>query len=73
MWMPGTEREIMAAIEAGDLVETASFDAKGALPAKGNSRDLAVYVASMASDSGTLLHRVGEDEGELPALLLDQG
>jgi hypothetical protein len=28
MWMPATELEILA-IEAGDLIETASFDAKG--------------------------------------------
>ncbi len=31
--MPATEQEILAAIEAGDLVETASFDAKASLPA----------------------------------------
>lgn len=41
MWMPATEQEVLAAIEAGDLVETASFDAKASLPAKGKSKDLA--------------------------------
>ena len=37
MWTPASEQEILAAIEAGDLVETASFDAKGALPTKGKA------------------------------------
>lgn len=42
MWIPESEQEILAAIEAGDLIETASFDAKGALPARGKSKDLAI-------------------------------
>jgi hypothetical protein len=44
------------------LVETASFNAKSQLPAKGKSIDLAVDVAAMTSDGGTLLYGVGEDE-----------
>ncbi len=62
MWMPASESEILAAIEAGDLIETATFDAKAALPAKGKSKDLAIDVAAMANDGGTLLYGVGEDE-----------
>ena len=62
MWMPTSEREILTAIEGGALIETASFDAKVALPAKGRSKDIAVDVAAMANDGGTLLYGVGEDE-----------
>jgi hypothetical protein len=58
----------LAAIEAGDLVETASFDAKAALPAKGKSKDLAIDVAAMANDGGTLLYGVGEDENDRPTI-----
>ena len=69
MWIPESEQEILAAIEAGDLVETASFDAKAALPAKGKSKDLAMDVAAMANDGGTLLYGVGEDENDRPTVL----
>ena len=62
MWIPTAESEILAAIEAGGLTETATFDAKEALPAKGKSKDLAIDVAAMANDGGTLLYGVGEDE-----------
>jgi len=55
VWIPNSEQEIIAAIEAGDLVETATFDAKKILPAKGKSKDLAIDVAAMANDGGTLL------------------
>ena len=68
MWMPATEQEILAAIEAGDLIETASFDAKVSLPDKGKSKNLAIDVAAMASDGGTLLYGVGEDENGRPAV-----
>jgi hypothetical protein len=64
MWIPATEHEILAAIEAGDLIETASFDAKEALPDKGKSKDLAVDVAAMSADGGTLLYGVGEDDND---------
>jgi hypothetical protein len=62
MWIPTTEQEILAAIETGDLVETASFDAKSQLPAKGKHIDLAVDVAAMTSDGGSLLYGVGEKD-----------
>lgn len=64
MWVPASEQEILASIDAGDLVETASFDAKASLPAKGKSKDLATDVAAMANDGGTLLYGVGEDEDD---------
>ncbi len=46
MWIPKSEQEILAAIEAGDLTETTTFDAKTALLAKGKSKDLAIAVAA---------------------------
>jgi hypothetical protein len=61
MWTPTTEQEILTATDHGGLVETASFDATSQLPAKGKSIDLAVDVAAMTSDGGTLLYGVGED------------
>lgn len=69
MWIPESEEKILAAIEAGDLIETANFDVKAALPAKGKSKDLAIDVAAMATDGGTLLYGVGEDENDRPTLL----
>jgi hypothetical protein len=68
MWVPKSEQEILAAIEAGDLVETAAFDAKGSLPGKGKSKDLAIDVAAMATDGGTLLYGIGEDENHRPTV-----
>ena len=61
-WIPESEQEILAAIEAEALVETATFDAKAALPAKGRSKDLAIDVAAIVGDGGTLLYGVGENE-----------
>jgi hypothetical protein len=68
MWIPKSEHEILTAIDAGDLVETASFDAKRSLPDKGKSKDLAIDVAAMANDGGTLLYGVGEDENDRPTV-----
>jgi hypothetical protein len=69
MWIPQAEREILAAIKAGYLVETATFDAKAALPAKGKSKELAKDVAAMANDGGTLLYGIGENEHGRPTVL----
>lgn len=68
MWQPASETEILAAIEAEDMGETATFDAKVALPAKGKSKDLAIDVAAMANDGGTLLYGIGEDENRRPTI-----
>jgi hypothetical protein len=68
VWLPQSEKEILAAIDAGDLTETATFDAKASLPTKGKSKDLAIDVAAMANDGGTLLYGVGEDEHGRPAV-----
>lgn len=68
MWLPTSESEILAAIEAGDVGETATFDAKRELPGKGKSKDLAIDVAAMANDGGVLLYGVGEDENDRPTV-----
>lgn len=68
MWIPKSEQEILTAIDAGDLVETASCDAKRSLLAKGKSKDLAIDVAAMANDGSTLLYGVGEDENDRPTV-----
>jgi hypothetical protein len=68
MWVPKSEQDILSAIDAGDLVETSNFDAKSALPGKGKSKDLAVDVAAMSADGGTLLYGVGEDENGRPTV-----
>jgi hypothetical protein len=68
MWIPASEEEILAAIDAGDLIETATFDAKRALPSKGKSKDLAIDGAAMATDGGTLLYGVGENENREPTV-----
>src|SRR5215216_2436679 len=69
MWMPASEEEILVAIEAGNLIENATFDAKAALPDKGKSKDLAKDIAAMAVNGGTLLYGVGEDEHDRPTIL----
>jgi hypothetical protein len=66
--MPASEQEILAALEAGSLIENATFDAKAALPDKGKSKDLAKDVAAMANNGGTLLYGVGEDEYGRPTV-----
>ncbi len=69
MWVPRSEGELIKAIEVGDLIETATFDAKAALPTRGRSKDLAIDVAAMANDGGTLLYGVAEDERGRPNIL----
>jgi hypothetical protein len=68
MWKPTSEQEIVAAIEAGHLIENASFDAKAALPTQNRSKDLAKDVAAMATNGGILLYGVGEDEHGRPTV-----
>ena len=73
MWRPKDEQTIVSAATAGDLEETHSFDAKAALPPEGDKRkshDLAVDVAAMTVDGGTLLYGVREDEHDRPTFPL---
>ena len=69
MWTPTSEQDILSAVDAGDLIETATFDAKASLPTKDKSKDLAIDVAAMATDSGSLLYGLGEDESRVSASL----
>jgi hypothetical protein len=41
VWVPQTEEQVRAAIGDGGLRETASFDAKQALPPAGKNNELA--------------------------------
>src|SRR5690349_9461048 len=69
MWIPKSEDEIERAIAAGMLRETASFDTKRELPAKGKSRDLAIDVCAMTPDGGVLVYGIAEDEHGRPSKL----
>jgi len=63
MWISGDVDEIERAVARGDLEETASFDGKRELPpstTKGNA-SVAIDVAAMSTDGGTILYGVGED------------
>jgi hypothetical protein len=76
MWKPVSEQEILAAIEAGNLIENATFDAKAALPDKGKSKDLAKEFASLemrckesasSAERGRNTRRSVSSVGVLPA------
>lgn len=69
MWRPRDDQTIVSAATAGDLEETHTFDAKAALPPEGDKKkmhDLAVDVAAMTVDGGTLIYGVSEDEHRRP-------
>lgn len=66
MWVPRDLEEIEAAVADGRLEETHSFDAKRELPATNASgnKSIAVDVAAMSTEGGTILYGIGEDENE---------
>jgi hypothetical protein len=64
MWLPKSASEIEAAAQSGDLRETASFDGKRQLPVPAKNASLAVDVAALSTEGGTLLYGVGEDENK---------
>lgn len=61
MWIPDTEDEILAAIAAGKLHETAIFEAKRQLPDKSRNIDVAIDVAAMSTDGGVIIYGLDED------------
>jgi hypothetical protein len=69
MWIPTTASEVEEAARAGSLVETPTFDAKAALPARKRNADLAVDVAAMTTEGGVLLYGVDQDEHGRPTVL----
>jgi hypothetical protein len=69
MWIPKSEAEIRAVVDAGELSETTTFDAKKELPTAKRSIDLAIDVAAMATDGGVLLYGVDEDAQGQPTVL----
>jgi hypothetical protein len=68
MWVPATAEQIEAAARAGELEETPSFDAKADLPESKKNSDLAIDVAAMTTEGGTLLYGVAEDEHRRPTI-----
>src|ERR1044072_8508455 len=70
MWIPQTVEEIEAAVQAGGLEETSSFDVKREMPATQKKNvDLAIDVAAMSTDGGSLLYGVAEDEDRRATIL----
>jgi hypothetical protein len=61
MWVPRDAADLEDAVGRGGLEETSSFDAKASLPAPKKNADLAVDVAAMSTEGGSLLIGVGED------------
>jgi hypothetical protein len=61
MWIPSYEDELLVAMKAGELAETATLDAKRALPKQGKSKDLAIdQGAAIVRHGGTLIYGVGK-------------
>lgn len=57
MWIPESAAEIEAAVNSGELFESAIFDAKQEIVTKAVAED----VAAMTTEGGVLLYGVGED------------
>jgi hypothetical protein len=69
MWIPRDAAEVEEAARRGGLEETASFDAKADLPSTPRKNvTLAVDVAAMSTDGGTLLYGVAEDANKRPTV-----
>jgi len=68
MWVPTDAADIEGAAEAGELEETPSFDAKANLPQPKKNASLAIDVAAMSTDGGSLLYGVSEDEHKRPTI-----
>jgi hypothetical protein len=62
MWIPKSADEIEQAVQAKNVEEGPTFDAKKELPAQGKNKDIAKDVAAMANDSGVLVYGIDEDE-----------
>jgi hypothetical protein len=62
MRVPKSAAEVEDAAKEGRLTETATFDAKAALPGPKKNSTLAVDVAAMTTAGGLLLYGVAEDE-----------
>lgn len=60
MWPPRTLEQLRAVLAEPNLQESAVFDVKTELPAKGKSADLAVDVAAMTPDGGMIVYGIAE-------------
>jgi hypothetical protein len=64
VWIPESVQEIQTAARAANLYETSSFDGKKQLPVPQKNDSLAIDVAAMSTDGGTLLYGLGEDSNK---------
>lgn len=69
MWIPTAEAEIRSAIDNG-ILETAWFDAKQELPARGRNKDLAKDICAMTIEGGVLLYGIGGADPTRPDQLM---
>lgn len=66
MWIPGSERELLAALAEGILRESSYLDVKEGLPRAGKNKDLAKDICAMTVDGGVLIYGVGGDDPTRP-------
>lgn len=69
MWVPTSETELRQALATGTLRETATFEAKSALPPAGKNRDLAKDICAMTVDGGVLVFGIGGPDPTRPDTL----
>jgi hypothetical protein len=69
MWVPMSETELRQALATGTLRETATFEAKSALPPAGKNRDLAKDICAMTVDGGVLVYGIGGPDRTRPDTL----
>jgi hypothetical protein len=62
MWIPASEEELKAAIAAGNLRETASFEAKQQLPEKKKNIDIAIDICAMTVNGGVIMYGLSQDD-----------
>lgn len=70
MWVPRSESELQHAASTGAVRETATFDAKAAMPTRGKNKDLARDICAMTVDGGVLLYGLGGEDPTRPDTLM---
>lgn len=63
MWVPRTAEDLRNGL--GDVQETAVVDFKKDLPPPGKNASIAVDVAAMSTDGGTIIYGVAEDKAKM--------
>ncbi len=60
VWIPQTKNELIGGLP--DVSETAELEFKQQLPAAGKNEEIAIDVAAMTTDGGTIIYGVAEDK-----------